>query len=127
MKSNKEVMFKKAIDVLEECKPSPSKKDAEDAFGKHVTHQLRSFSQRQQYFLHFRIEELIYQLQEQQSSRENYGRPHFPSAANFEAPSPQFNLQMNMRNMNETRSLTNSEVSFSNNSEFTHMLNNSFR
>ena len=61
----------------------------------------------------------MYQSQEQQSSRENYGRPHFSSPINFAPPSPQFNPQMNMGYMNKTRSLTNSEASFSNNSEFT--------
>ena len=55
IKSNKEAIFKKAIDLLEEYKSSPSKKkkDTEDAFGKHIAHQLRSFSQRQSYFPHF--------------------------------------------------------------------------
>ena len=36
-------MFKKAVDVLEECKSSSSKEDTEDAFGKHIAHKLRSF------------------------------------------------------------------------------------
>ena len=43
MKSKKEVMFKKANDVLKKCKSCPSKEDAEDAFGKQLIHQLRSF------------------------------------------------------------------------------------
>ena len=30
--ANKKLMYKKAIDVLEECKSSPSKEDAEDEF-----------------------------------------------------------------------------------------------
>ena len=103
-----------------------SKEDADDAYGKHIAHQLRSFSQKQQYFLHFRIHELICQCKEQQSPLENYGRPHFFSPANFAPPSPQFNPQINMVYMNETRSLANSKASFSNNSEFTYMSNNSF-
>lgn len=43
MTSNKEVLFKKSIDVLQDCKSSPSKENAKDAFGKHITNQLRSF------------------------------------------------------------------------------------
>ena len=58
---NKEVMFKKVIDVLEECKASPSKEDANNACGKHIAHQLRSFSQNQEYLPQFKIHELIRQ------------------------------------------------------------------
>ena len=90
MKSKKEVMFKKANDVLKKCKSWPSKEDAEDAFGT-VNTPVKIFSQRQQYFLHFKIQELIYLCQEQQSSRENYDRPHFSSPTNFAPPSPHFN------------------------------------
>lgn len=32
IKANKKLMYKKAIDVLGECKSSPSKEDAEDEF-----------------------------------------------------------------------------------------------
>lgn len=32
MKSNNEAMFKKAVDMLEKCKSSPSEEDAEDVF-----------------------------------------------------------------------------------------------
>ena len=78
-----------------------SKEDADDACGKHIAHQLRSFSQKQQYFLHFRIHELICQCKEQQSPLENYDRPHFFSPTNFAPPSPQFNPQINMVYMNE--------------------------
>ena len=109
-----------------------SKEDADDACGKHIAHQLRSFSQKQQYFLHFRIHELICQCKEQQSPLEKYGGPHFFSPTNFAPPSPQFNPQINMVYMNETRSLANSKASFSNNllicqiCQFTHMSNKSF-
>ena len=53
-------MFKKAIDLLDECKSLTSKEDAENVFGKRKAPQLISFSQRQQYLLHFKIQELIY-------------------------------------------------------------------
>ena len=59
-KVKQKIMFKKAIDLLEECKSLTSKEDAENVFGKHKAHQLISFSQRQQYLLHFKIQELIY-------------------------------------------------------------------
>ena len=65
MRLSKEVMFKKVIDVLEDCKASPSKEDANNACGKHIAHQLRSFSQNQEYLLQFKIHELICQCQEQ--------------------------------------------------------------
>ena len=96
-------MFKKEIDVFEKCKSLPSKEDVQDAFWKDIAHHLRSFSRRRQYFLHFKIKELTYQFQEQQSSRENYSRPHYSSPTNFAPPSPQCNPQISMRYMNETR------------------------
>lgn len=43
MKSNKEAIFKKAIDMLEECRSWPSKEDAENALGKNIAHQVQIF------------------------------------------------------------------------------------
>ena len=53
-------------------------------------------------------------------TRKLWQAPFF-SPTNFAPPSPQSNRQINMVYMHETRSLTNSKASFSNNSEFTHM------
>lgn len=54
MTSNKEVLFKKSIDVLQDCKSSPSKENAKDAFGKHITNQLRSFFTEAAIFISFK-------------------------------------------------------------------------
>ena len=43
VKSNKEAIFKKAIDMLEECKSWPSKEDAENVLGKNIAHQVQIF------------------------------------------------------------------------------------
>ena len=125
-------MFDKAMNALEECKASPKTEDAKDAFAKHIAHQLRYLPERQRFFLHFKIQELIFNCQvhqhEQQPLQRNYNRntPHFSSPTSLEPPSPQFNPQMNMGYINEGRLLANAGESFSNNSGLTQMLNNSF-